>query len=137
MRIIKSLIKKDSKKKTDLLLVTLPPWDVETPPVGLGYLAEYLINKGINVKVFDFNIDFFNKFKDKYAYLWKMHNQRYWFNEIKFNELFKIVKDEVENCVNKIINSKIEIVAFSVANPKERITIETIKKLKEKTCQNQ
>jgi len=126
----RKFLRKSLKDKVDVLLVTLPPWDAETPPVGLGYLAEYLVSKGININVFDFNIDFFNKFKDKYAYLWKMHNQRYWFDESKFNELFKIIKDEVENCVNKIINSKIEIVCFSVANPKERITIEVIKRIK-------
>ena len=123
-------IKKLLESKTDILLVTLPPWDVETPNIGLGYLAEYLERKGLKVKVFDFNTEFFNKFKYKYGYLWKMHNQRYWFNEEKFKKLFELMKDEVENCVNKIIKSEIKIVAFSVANPKERITIEVIKKIK-------
>jgi len=119
-------------KIVDIALVILPPWDIETPPVGLGYLAEYLTSKGINVKVFDFNIEFFNKFKEKYSYLWEMNNQKYWFNKILFKNLFEIFKEEIDSCVDKILSSNIKIVAFSVANPRERITIETIKKLKEK-----
>ncbi|PIU72258.1 hypothetical protein COY26_02610 [Candidatus Woesearchaeota archaeon CG_4_10_14_0_2_um_filter_33_10] len=119
-------------KIADIALVTLPPWDIETPPVGLGYLAEYLISKEIDIKVFDFNIEFFNRFKEKYSYLWRMNNQKYWFNKILFKKFFKIFKEEIDSCVDKILSSNIKIVAFSVANPKERITIETIKKLKEK-----
>ena len=119
-------------KTADMGLIITPPWDIETPPVGLGYLVEYLINKGINVEVFDFNIEFFNKFKEKYGYLWDLNNHKYWLDDSLFKNLLNIFKEEINNCINKIISSNVKIVAFSVAHPREKMTIEVIKKLKEK-----
>ena len=60
---------KNIPKKYDIILLTLPPWEPETPPVGLGYLTEYLTKKGLSVKVFDLNIEIYDKLKDKYDYL--------------------------------------------------------------------
>jgi len=80
---------KELKKDFKVGLITLPPWSVEEPPLGLAYLSEYLKSKNIDVKVFDLNIEIYNKFKDEYNYLWKLNNQGCWFDEKKFKNLFK------------------------------------------------
>ena len=45
-------------------LVQCPVYGVDSPPLGLAYLAEYL-NKKHDVKIFDINIDLFNKVNKK------------------------------------------------------------------------
>ncbi len=42
--------------KPDIVLTICPPWDVITPPLGLGYIMAYLKSQDINAKLIDLNI---------------------------------------------------------------------------------
>ncbi len=118
------------KKKNDILLVTTPPWGANNPPVGLGYLATYLKEKGYAIEVFDFNIDFFNHSPEVYRNLWHVENKNYWSNENTFSILRKIYDQRINTCIERMVLSGIKIIGFSVVDPKERFTIEMINRIK-------
>ncbi len=119
----------------DIGLVTLPPWGVENPPIGLGYLDSHLRNKGFKTKIFDFNILFHNSVEDSLKMLWHVENKNYWSNKETFSLLVNIFKKQIEETVAILLSSNCKFFGFSVVDPKERITIEVIKRMKKKAPQ--
>jgi len=117
---------------SSLVLATLPPWGVESPSIGLGYLDSYIRGKGVNSEVYDFNIYFHNSAPDEYKMLWHIENKNYWSNEKTFPLVCKLFEKEIDYAVKKILSSPARLVGFSVVDPKERITIEVIRRVKEK-----
>lgn len=116
--------------KTDILLVTLPPWGVENPPIGLGYLDSYIRSKGLKSEVYDFNIYFHNCAVDGYKMLWHVENKNYWSNEKTFPAVYKLFENQIDYAVKKILSCQANLIGFSLVDPKERITIEVIKRIK-------
>jgi radical SAM superfamily enzyme YgiQ (UPF0313 family) len=120
------------KNKLDVLLVTLPPWGIENPPIGLGYLDSYIRNKGLKSKVYDFNIYFYNTVDSAYKMLWHVENKNYWSNDKTFPLICELFKNQIDYAVNEILSTDTDLIGFSVVDPKERLTIEVIKRIKEK-----
>lgn len=114
----------------DIILATTPPWGVNNPPVGLAYLASYLKSRGYGVDVFDFNIDFYNHSAQAYRNLWHVENKNYWSNERTFPLLRKVYDSQINRCIERMVLSGIKIIGFSVVDPKERMTIEMINRIK-------
>ena len=122
---------KERQDKLDVLLVTLPPWGIENPPLGLGYLDSYIRDKGLRCQVYDFNIYFYNSTED-YKMLWHVENKNYWSNQKTFPLICELFKAQIDYAVNKILSTDTDLIGFSVVDPKERLTIEVIKRLKDK-----
>ena len=120
-------------KKVDVLLATLPPWGIENPPIGLGYLDSYIRNKGLKSRVYDFNIYFYNTVDNAYKMLWHVENKNYWSNEKTFPLLYELFKSQIDYAVDKILSTNTDLIGFSVVDPKERITVEVIKRIKNRS----
>ncbi len=124
---------KEKKDDVDILLVILPPWGVETPPLGIACLSTFLRNRGLNTELFDFNVYLYNKAAEQHKYLWEMGSANYWRKEEAFKTLFSLFRKEIDFCVEKIISSGAQIVGFSVlSNSQDRITARIIQQVKEK-----
>ncbi len=54
----------------DISLILLPSWGITEPPLALSSLASYLRTNGINVKIYDFNIELYHL----------LSNYRKWWN---------------------------------------------------------
>lgn len=117
-------------KECDVLLVTLPPWGVENPPIGLGYLDAYIRDKGLKPKILDLNIYFHNTAESSYKMLWHVENKNYWSNEKVFPLLLEVFKDQINYAQDKILSCDTDLIGFSVVDPKEKITAEVIKRIK-------
>jgi len=122
---------REKQDKIDILLVTLPPWGIENPPLGLGYLASYIKQKGLKFQVFDFNIYFYHA-TDTYKMLWHVENKNFWSNEKSFPLICELFKSEIDFAVDKILSTNADLIGFSVVDPKERLTIEIIRRIKDK-----
>lgn len=124
--------KRSKTEKADVVLATVPPWGVNNPPVGLAYLASYLRKYGYQPQVFDFNIEFYHYAGEELQHLWHVENKNFW----KDKAWFKLVKDifdkKIDECVEKILETPTRIIGFSVVDPKENLTIEFIRRIKEK-----
>ncbi|MDP8253473.1 MAG: radical SAM protein [Candidatus Kaelpia aquatica] len=119
-------------KKKDVALITTAPWGVNNPPLALGYLSDYLKKNNYDPAVFDFNIEFYNSIDQELQHLWHVENKNFWRDEEWFNLILKIFDRDIDLTVNKILESGAKIIGFSVVDPKERLTIEFIKRIKAK-----
>jgi len=116
---------------SDFLLINLPPWGQENPHIGVGYLSAYLRDKGVKTKVIDLNKSFYLNHPD-FRMLWHVENKSFWSNESTFSLILEIFKEDIEKSVDNILSYKCDILGFSVIDPKERLTIEFIKRIKDK-----
>ena len=82
--------------------------------------------------MFDFNIYVHNNTDDSLKYLWHFENKNFWRNDYTFGILKQHINPLIDYAVKKILASNARIIGFSVVDPKERITIELIKRIKEK-----
>jgi len=114
----------------DLLLVTLPPWGVENPPIGLGYLDGYCQKNNFRTKVCDLNIRFYNSAPSEYKMLWHVENKNFWSNKETFPQIKELFDKQLNLAADQISRSLARYIGFSVVDPKERITIELIKRIK-------
>ncbi|MDP8216561.1 MAG: radical SAM protein [Candidatus Kaelpia imicola] len=119
-------------KKKDIALVTTAPWGINNPPLALGYLADYLRKHNYDPAVFDFNIEFYNSIDKELQHLWHVENKNFWRDKEWFDIILKIFDKDIDLAVNRIIESGAEVIGFSVVDPKERLTIEFIKRIKAK-----
>jgi len=118
----------------DIALVNLPPWSQENPHIGIGYLSTYLRQKGILPKIFDLNKLFFKDHPDTHD-LWHVENKNYWSNEKTFRLILEIFEKDIDRSVAEISVCDAGILGFSVVDPKERLTLEFIKRIKQKAPQ--
>lgn len=116
----------------DFIFVNLPPWAQDSPHIGLGYLCSYLRKNNYNIKVLDLNKDFFIKHSD-FSMLWHVENKSFWSNEKTFKILLRIFEKDIDDAINEILQYDCKIFGFSVIDPKERLTIEFVKRIKEKS----
>jgi radical SAM superfamily enzyme YgiQ (UPF0313 family) len=121
-----------TKRDKRVCLVTTPPWGVSNPPVGIAYLASFVKNYGYEPIVFDYNIKFFHKADKGFENLWHVENKNFWSDPAWFQVLRQLFKKEIDEAVEEILNTEAPIIGFSVVDPKERFTIEFIRKIKEK-----
>jgi radical SAM superfamily enzyme YgiQ (UPF0313 family) len=118
----------------DLVLVNLPPWAQENPHIGLGYVCSFLRSNNVEVKLIDLNKRFFLNYPD-FQMLWHVENKNFWSNEDTFSIVREVFKSEIEDSVEEISALNPTVVGFSVVDPKERITIDFIKRIKKKIPQ--
>ncbi|MBU1933407.1 MAG: B12-binding domain-containing radical SAM protein [Candidatus Omnitrophica bacterium] len=116
----------------DFILVNLPPWAQDNPHIGIGYLSAYLRIKDISFKVLDLNKSFFLNQPD-FRMLWHVENKNFWSNENTFPLLLKVFEKDIKQAVDDIAVSGCDVLGFSVVDPKEKLTIEFIKRIKEKS----
>lgn len=115
----------------NFLLVNLPPWGIDNPPLGTACLYSYLKDKNINVDIFDLNIKLYNKIPEKYKYLWTMNYSHLWRQEDKFKNIQKELESYLNPFVEEIVASSYNIFGFSLpTNCSDYIAIYIIEKIK-------
>jgi len=119
-------------ENNEILLVTSPPWGIHNPPVGLAYLSTYLRLHGIDTDVFDFNISLYRRINPKWHKLWLPEFKNWWSNLERFQELMCEFSGDILWAAEQILRYNTPVIGFSVVDPKERTTIEIIRKVLEK-----
>jgi radical SAM superfamily enzyme YgiQ (UPF0313 family) len=120
----------DQEQPTDVLLGTLPPWGFENPPVGLAHLASYARAKGYTVEMLDLNIDLYYRLGPQWQLLWHVENKNFWSNESTFELLLDVLGPHLDLYAEMIAQHPAPLVGLSVVDPKERCTIELIRRVK-------
>jgi len=116
--------------RKDISLVTCPPWGYLNPPVGIAKLAGYLNSKGRTCAVFDFNVDLYLKYED-FQRLWHVENKSYWSNDLTFDVIRSIYDQDIDEAIDQILDINTDLIGFSAVDPKERMTIEFMQRLRE------
>ncbi|HPQ70313.1 MAG TPA: radical SAM protein [bacterium] len=124
---VRRRLHKKIRPAPDAVLVTLPPWGFENPPVGLAYLSTYLRAHGLQTEVIDFNIKFYHDVHEIYRMLWHVENKNFWSNEKTYQVVAHSLRGQIDAAIKELVERKPKLLGFSVVDPKERITIEVIK----------
>ncbi|MBT3783942.1 radical SAM protein [bacterium] len=117
------------ESEVDVILVNSPPWGYLNPPVGIAKLSSYLRSKGRKTHLFDFNVGFFLKYEEMQR-LWHVENKSYWSNDLTFDIIRYIYDRDIDEAVEEILNVPCKTIGFSCVDPKERMTVEFIKRLR-------
>ncbi|MCF7907311.1 MAG: radical SAM protein [Candidatus Omnitrophica bacterium] len=120
---------KTDKYRDSFLLINLPPWGQENPHIGVGYVCSYLRHKGFKPSVLDLNKKFYLS-QPNFQMLWHVENKNFWSNQDSFPLILKLFKKEIDKAINDILSSGCSLLGFSVVDPKEKITIEFIRRIK-------
>lgn len=92
-------------------LCHLPPWNVEAPPINIGYLSSVLKNEGYEVESFDFNARISESQRDIFERL--EGKAKFEKEEIKYD--FKDeIRQKLEEWSSKILKGSPQIVGFTV-----------------------
>ena len=117
------------KNMPDILLVELPPWDPRTVPLGVAYLATFLKSKGVNVKVFDLNIEMYNSESDKRKRGWGNEDFHWWQSD-RLEERYLLM---FEGFADRILSFDTQIIGFSTTFPSIPFLNHLLKCLKKKS----
>jgi radical SAM superfamily enzyme YgiQ (UPF0313 family)/sulfatase maturation enzyme AslB (radical SAM superfamily) len=116
-------------KKCEILFINLPPWAQDNPHIGIGYLCSYLRKRGALPKVVDLNKRFFLNYSE-YKMLWHVENKNFWSNPDTYPLIAEIFKEGINQAVSEVVRAKPLLVGVSVVDPKERLAIDFIKRIK-------
>ena len=102
-----------------ILLVELPPWDPRTPPLGIAYLASYLQSRGIEVDVFDLNIEMYNSTFSGNRKGWGNEDYHWWYNNNsgqKYSELLDAYAERILSFNRRIIGLSATLPSLAFMN---------------------
>lgn len=114
-----------------ILLVICPSWGIESPPLGLACISEYLAYKGIHVELLDLNIDIYNRVSNEQKNIWNRERANAWWVRSLFDSQIKpCMEKEIEWAASQIIDRDIDVIGFSVYATNRLFTLEVVKKIK-------
>ena len=92
----------------DVLLIMVPPYIVEMPPLGISYLCQYLQDNGFTAQVLDLNIFFYRRMNAKRFWAYRYLSR--WGKELNSLVSFQ----DIKAAVDEIINRNPKLVGFSL-----------------------
>ncbi|MDP8297635.1 MAG: radical SAM protein [Candidatus Orphnella occulta] len=117
--------------KNDIVLVLPPPGWQKTLPIGLGFCAAYLKKNEFSSVIYDVSVEMGKVVqKDDYDYLWGLKAKNIWLDNAIFDMFVKKYDNAIQGCVDHMLSFKSQIIGFSVIHPKQLITLELIRRIK-------
>jgi len=105
-------------RNIDLLLISAPPWDVETPPFNLFYLKSYLNSKRFATEVYDLNIELYNRGLEHHKEYWKFENSHYWLDSAFIDHFIHEERHIIDRLLEEIVSIDADIIGFSMIEQK-------------------
>ncbi|MBI3892986.1 MAG: radical SAM protein, partial [Candidatus Wallbacteria bacterium] len=128
--VVRKRLNERSGRPSDCVLATCPPWGYTDPPVALAYLSSYLRARGYRCEVHDYNTQLYLDSPEDMKLMWHVENKNYWSSGDTFPILKGYYLDKLEKWADQIAGSAAPVVGLSVVDPKERMTIELIRRIK-------
>lgn len=113
-----------------IVLVFLPLFGMDMPPLGVAYIASKLIEDGHEVKLLCYNSKLFQENKDK-QYLWDWDKSNEWCSLERIDKYFN-VSELAERFTGEILEHKPDVVGFSVNSHSRILSNFLADKLKKK-----
>lgn len=131
LSIIQKLKSQYDQSKVDVTLVNCPPWGYLNPPVGVAKVSSYIRHHGRTTRILDYNSRFYLEYEEMQR-LWHVENKSYWSSDRTFDVIRYIYDHDIERAVEEILDQDSKVIGFSCVDPKERMTVEFIKRLRER-----
>lgn len=116
-------------------LVQPPVWGTFEPPVALAQLSGCLKRASYNVSVFDLNIELYNARKEQYNTVWAIEQSSFWGESERVKNFFTDNAKLIEGCIDNIVQTKPDMVGFSVNVCSLAATVILADKIKQKIPQ--
>lgn len=99
-----------------IVLVSVPVWTIETPPLNIAYLKAYLGSKGHSVKCLDLNIELYHKASSEQRDYWQQQHYDLWQDDQKYEKMIlpQVVESHIDAIVQNILAPRPKIVGISV-----------------------
>jgi len=106
----------ESSEMLDILLIHLPPWPIEAPPLLVSSLASSLEANNIKTELLDLNIKTYKRITESQRELWNPNNVKKWRHKEKYKQMVeKEGLREIKNhCVRELIAIDTQLMLFSV-----------------------
>ncbi|MDP3041328.1 MAG: radical SAM protein [Candidatus Omnitrophota bacterium] len=98
------------QQNNGILLINIPPWDFEKPPLGVACLATYLKSIGVSVEVMDINIEIYHKSPENIKSKWSDIAASVWLEK----EFAVKYDNDFQKYVDRIISYGYKILGFSI-----------------------
>lgn len=118
----------NTKPKPDILLVKMPPWEINLPPLGIACLSSYLERQGVDVKILDLNIEIYKSLSSETRDAWKDNDFFYW----QTDKMMKEFRDSISWIIEKILSFDTAVIGFSLTVSSCKLFNEVIAGLKDK-----
>ncbi|MBU1201531.1 MAG: B12-binding domain-containing radical SAM protein [Nanoarchaeota archaeon] len=115
-----------------ICLVQCPAFGIDAPPLGVAFLATYISKNKIETKIFDFNIDLYQKVEKHHKTLWEPSNSILWSDPEKFSEFKFISSKLLDDYSAKILQFEPEMVCFSIHSTSVLFSIKLSKLIRKK-----
>jgi len=129
------MIRYDFSKNPDVILVFMPPFCCDTPPLGIAYLSRYLRSKGITTSVIDLNRSCYEMAPQNLRKYWQGDNGRLCPKASVHSIMLKALEQPITECVNAICQSKTKVIGFSFIYANSLLSVEMAKRIKERSPQ--
>ncbi|MFC1666457.1 B12-binding domain-containing radical SAM protein [Candidatus Omnitrophota bacterium] len=113
--------------KKKILLTILPVYWPKMPPIGIGYLQSFLLNKGIKADVLDLNNIFYNLSPQDLKKSW-LRSCNVFLEKNILSILRNHISEEYNSAIEKIL--KYDMVGFSCFKSNLKTTLKVVKILK-------
>ena len=119
-----------SSRKLRTLLAMCPPWGVESPPISLGFLSEYLLQHGKDVSTYDLNLRLRDRSPKNLEENWQIRNYARWRDNTTLETLMADFSVALDQCLAEIVGREPDLIGFSVVDPNPLFTLEVIRRLR-------
>jgi anaerobic magnesium-protoporphyrin IX monomethyl ester cyclase len=114
----------------DCVLAICPPWDVETPPLGISHLGEFLRCQGFSAKLMDFNIEVFHRLSPEVReVLWSFSSFQLW-EERKYLNYDPHFESHFQEAAQALAATSAPLFGFSLYHSNLHFTVEVIQRLR-------
>jgi radical SAM superfamily enzyme YgiQ (UPF0313 family) len=113
-----------------ITLVITPCWDVGTPPIGMGYVAQYMRAAGYHVWTYDLNLAGYKEVGR--GDLWDPKNQKYWVDQGLFRKELPDLDDFLNRWAQRLADEEGLLIGFSVNAASRYFTVELARRIRER-----
>ncbi len=117
----------------DVVLIQVPAWGVNTPPLGTALLTSYARKQGYKVFPIDLNIEFYLDRGDEFSNSWELEQSMwFWVTQDSVKRVIEVYNDYINAVVDLIVATKAPVIGFSIYGTSEIMSREIAKRLKAK-----
>src|SRR5512137_2116524 len=107
-----------------IVLVSLPPWGLRVPPLGVGCLAEFVRGHGWPVRVFDGNLLLQEAVGPRAAELWVVADQLQWLEPRYERQIAPRIRPRLHDLVDEVLAAEPLVLGVSCGSMLSRAVAE-------------
>ena len=114
----------------DIVFIACPPSTMMVPPIGIGYIAEYLRRQGYEAPIIDLNIRMFKSAEPEERRAWELDHKNVWLSPKPLQKLMDRFSGEIDAAINEALSYERYLIGFTVMHSREALISALIRRIK-------